>query len=117
MDKECVYFCHLDIIWVNTGGQTLPYGLGNLPRRRKRTTPRCQCEDKGDRVCETFCHQEARDIVDNKSQAVHTDLPQKHFRKVKKSHVNLLHVLRDISALSNLKTNHDSNPSFSLSLS
>uniref|UniRef100_A0A6I8QC71 Endothelin 2 n=1 Tax=Xenopus tropicalis TaxID=8364 RepID=A0A6I8QC71_XENTR len=111
MDKECVYFCHLDIIWVNTGGQTLPYGLGNPPRRRKRTTSRCQCENKGDRVCETFCHQEARDVVDNKSRAVNIDLLQKHFRKVKKSQVNFLHIWRDISALGNLKTNHGSNPS------
>ncbi|OCT92052.1 endothelin-2 [Xenopus laevis] len=115
MDKECVYFCHLDIIWVNTGGQTLPYGLGNPPRRRKRTTPRCQCEDKGDGVCKTFCHQTTRDIVDNKARAVNTDLPQKPFRKVKKSQVNLLHALRHISALSNLKTSHGSIPWFSVS--
>ncbi|XP_010116333.1 PREDICTED: endothelin-2, partial [Chlamydotis macqueenii] len=36
LDKECIYFCHLDIIWVNTPGHTAPYGLGSPPQRRKR---------------------------------------------------------------------------------
>ncbi|XP_004591578.1 endothelin-2 [Ochotona princeps] len=57
LDKECVYFCHLDIIWVNTPGQTAPYGLGNPPRRRRRSLPkRCECSSVGDPVCATFCH-------------------------------------------------------------
>uniref|UniRef100_A0A8C3GBJ4 Endothelin-1 n=1 Tax=Cyclopterus lumpus TaxID=8103 RepID=A0A8C3GBJ4_CYCLU len=29
MDNECVYFCHLDIIWVNTPERVVAYGLGN----------------------------------------------------------------------------------------
>ncbi|XP_032270693.1 endothelin-2 [Phoca vitulina] len=58
LDKECVYFCHLDIIWVNTPGQTAPYGLGNPPRRRRRSLPkRCECSSGGDPTCATFCHQ------------------------------------------------------------
>nr|XP_035958820.1 endothelin-2 isoform X1 [Halichoerus grypus] len=58
LDKECVYFCHLDIIWVNTPGQTAPYGLGNPPRRRRRSLPkRCECSSGGDPACATFCHQ------------------------------------------------------------
>nr|XP_025839521.1 LOW QUALITY PROTEIN: endothelin-2 [Vulpes vulpes] len=57
LDKECVYFCHLDIIWVNTPGQTAPYGLGNPPRRRRRSLPkRCECSSGGDPACATFCH-------------------------------------------------------------
>ncbi|EDL80332.1 endothelin 2 [Rattus norvegicus] len=57
LDKECVYFCHLDIIWVNTAGQTAPYGLGNPPRRRRRSLPkRCECSSAGDSACATFCH-------------------------------------------------------------
>uniref|UniRef100_A0A452VJ99 Endothelin-2 n=1 Tax=Ursus maritimus TaxID=29073 RepID=A0A452VJ99_URSMA len=57
LDKECVYFCHLDIIWVNTPGQTAPYGLGNPPRRRRRSLPkRCECSSGGDPTCATFCH-------------------------------------------------------------
>ncbi|XP_043854354.1 endothelin-2 [Dromiciops gliroides] len=55
-DKECVYFCHLDIIWVNTPGQTTPYGLGNPPRRRRRALSRCECASSRDRICATFCH-------------------------------------------------------------
>ncbi|XP_020952599.1 endothelin-2 isoform X1 [Sus scrofa] len=57
LDKECVYFCHLDIIWVNTPGQTAPYGLGNPPRRRRRSLPRrCECCSAKDPACATFCH-------------------------------------------------------------
>ncbi|XP_040830386.1 endothelin-2 isoform X2 [Ochotona curzoniae] len=63
LDKECVYFCHLDIIWVNTPGQTVPYGLGNPPRRRRRSLPkRCECSSAGDPVCTTFCHRRSRDV-------------------------------------------------------
>ncbi|XP_012409769.1 endothelin-2 [Trichechus manatus latirostris] len=64
LDKECVYFCHLDIIWVNTPGQTAPYGLGNPPRRRRRSLPRrCECTSARDSTCATFCHRRpGRDI-------------------------------------------------------
>ncbi|XP_026266200.2 endothelin-2 isoform X2 [Urocitellus parryii] len=63
LDKECVYFCHLDIIWVNTPGQTAPYGLGNPPRRRRRSLPRrCECSSTKDSACATFCHQTPWDI-------------------------------------------------------
>ncbi|KAM9369677.1 endothelin-2-like [Phaethornis superciliosus] len=55
MDKECIYFCHLDIIWVNTPGHTAPYGLGSPPRRRKRSLSRCQCSHSRDSICATFC--------------------------------------------------------------
>uniref|UniRef100_A0A8C3HQT1 Endothelin 2 n=1 Tax=Chrysemys picta bellii TaxID=8478 RepID=A0A8C3HQT1_CHRPI len=54
-DKECIYFCHLDIIWVNTPGQTAPYGLGSPPRRRKRSLNRCECSHSKDSICATFC--------------------------------------------------------------
>ncbi|XP_069751436.1 endothelin-2 isoform X2 [Narcine bancroftii] len=55
-DKECIYFCHKDIIWVNTPGKTTPYGLGSPATRRKRSTPRCKCADFKDGVCLQFCH-------------------------------------------------------------
>ncbi|XP_067386821.1 endothelin-2 [Emydura macquarii macquarii] len=55
LDKECIYFCHLDIIWVNTPGQTAPYGLGSPPRRRKRSLNRCECSHSKDSICATFC--------------------------------------------------------------
>uniref|UniRef100_UPI00398F0A62 endothelin-2 n=1 Tax=Pristiophorus japonicus TaxID=55135 RepID=UPI00398F0A62 len=54
-DKECIYFCHKDIIWINTPGKTTPYGLGSPATRRKRSTPRCECADSKDRMCSRFC--------------------------------------------------------------
>ncbi|KAK2921385.1 endothelin-2 [Channa argus] len=55
-DKECIYFCHLDIIWVNTPSKLLPYGLGNPSSRRRRSAGRCECLNPADKTCSTFCH-------------------------------------------------------------
>ncbi|XP_060630806.2 endothelin-1 [Anolis sagrei] len=66
MDKECVYFCHLDIIWINTPERTVPYGLGSasrirrsledLPLRSLQGSPnRCQCANLKDKKCVNFC--------------------------------------------------------------
>ncbi|XP_043074407.1 endothelin-1 [Puntigrus tetrazona] len=61
MDKECVYFCHLDIIWVNTPERTVSYGLGNAPRKKRSVTEpvvpraRCKCADGQDKTCSSFC--------------------------------------------------------------
>ncbi|XP_032900896.1 endothelin-2-like [Amblyraja radiata] len=54
-DKECIYFCHKDIIWVNTPGKTTPYGLGSPATRRKRSAPRCKCASFKDGVCLRYC--------------------------------------------------------------
>ncbi|XP_006891670.1 PREDICTED: endothelin-1 [Elephantulus edwardii] len=67
-DKECVYFCHLDVIWINTAGPLVPYGLGALFRRRpkrslkdffhteaKDSSNRCQCTSQRDKKCWSFC--------------------------------------------------------------
>ncbi|XP_072531107.1 endothelin-1 [Salminus brasiliensis] len=63
LDKECVYFCHLDIIWVNTPERTVSYGLGNVPRRKRSAAraasneaERCRCADNSDGACAAFCH-------------------------------------------------------------
>ncbi|XP_006141917.1 endothelin-3 isoform X2 [Tupaia chinensis] len=71
-DKECVYYCHLDIIWVNTPEQTVPYGLsnyrGNFRSKRSvgpfrggpqpsRTYLRCACVGRDDKACLHFCTQ------------------------------------------------------------
>ncbi|KAM7125995.1 endothelin-3 isoform 2-T2 [Molossus nigricans] len=69
-DKECVYYCHLDIIWINTPERTVPYGLSN-PRgsfrarrsagpspqspRPSRWTLRCACAETRDLACGRFC--------------------------------------------------------------
>ncbi|CAL8295305.1 unnamed protein product [Merluccius merluccius] len=56
-DKECIYFCHLDIIWVNTPSKVLPYGLGSLLSRHRRSASRCECaEGQADAGCSSFCH-------------------------------------------------------------
>ncbi|XP_060628000.2 endothelin-3 [Anolis sagrei] len=70
-DKECVYYCHLDIIWINTPERTVPYGLANYRGsfRGKRSTEqhrkslqsskwpslRCSCADRCDKPCMNFC--------------------------------------------------------------
>ncbi|KAM3922385.1 endothelin-3 isoform 2-T2 [Leptodactylus fuscus] len=66
-DKECVYYCHLDIIWINTPERTVPYGLSSYRGsvREKRSTnrrqmgsmsqPRCSCTDPNDQRCVNFC--------------------------------------------------------------
>ncbi|KAM9248753.1 endothelin-3 [Dugong dugon] len=70
-DKECVYYCHLDIIWINTPERTVPYGLSNYwgtfrgrrsadpstgsPRPPAQTHLRCTCVERGDKACMHFC--------------------------------------------------------------
>ncbi|XP_041101642.1 endothelin-1-like [Polyodon spathula] len=66
LDKECVYFCHLDIIWINTPERTVSYGLGSPPRRKRSlqesvldtlvdTRPRCKCSNMKDNKCLDLC--------------------------------------------------------------
>ncbi|XP_019122808.1 endothelin-1 isoform X1 [Larimichthys crocea] len=59
-DKECVYYCHLDIIWINTPEHTVPYGMssyqGSLRMRRSAgTAQRCACSLQSDTDCSSFC--------------------------------------------------------------
>ncbi|KAK2851252.1 hypothetical protein Q5P01_007528 [Channa striata] len=63
-DKECVYYCHLDIIWINTPERTVPYGMSSYRGRRAAggqpaepeggKTQRCICVD-ADPECHGFC--------------------------------------------------------------
>ncbi|KAJ8355442.1 hypothetical protein SKAU_G00182360 [Synaphobranchus kaupii] len=54
-DSECHYFCHLDIIWVNTPSKITVYGLGNPLSRRRRSAGRCACSSAADHTCSSFC--------------------------------------------------------------
>ncbi|XP_028262020.1 endothelin-3 isoform X2 [Parambassis ranga] len=67
-DKECVYYCHLDIIWINTPEHTVPYGMssyqGSLRMKRSAGTKqekrgvepqRCVCAQPTDSDCSRFC--------------------------------------------------------------
>ncbi|XP_041638546.1 endothelin-3 [Cheilinus undulatus] len=67
-DKECVYYCHLDIIWINTPEHTVPYGIssyqgslrlrrsaGAEQERRGTMAQRCACTQQSDSDCSNFC--------------------------------------------------------------
>ncbi|XP_018430034.1 PREDICTED: endothelin-3 isoform X2 [Nanorana parkeri] len=68
-DKECVYYCHLDIIWINTPEQMVPYGLssyrGGVRKKRAvekspmrtQSRPRCTCSKPSDQQCVSFCRE------------------------------------------------------------
>ncbi|XP_077808235.1 endothelin-3 isoform X4 [Macaca mulatta] len=87
-DKECVYYCHLDIIWINTPEQTVPYGLSNyrgsfrgkrsaglLPGNLQlshRPHSRCACVGRYDKACLHFCTQ-TLDVSSNSRTAEKTD--------------------------------------------
>ncbi|KAI5627155.1 hypothetical protein C0J50_13653 [Silurus asotus] len=58
-DRECVYFCHIGIVWVNTPSHVIPYGVGFRPMRRRRHVERCFCTTNKDRECTTFCSSRA----------------------------------------------------------
>ncbi|XP_029966651.1 endothelin-2 [Salarias fasciatus] len=52
-DKECIFFCHIGIVWVNTPSHVVPYGFG--PVRLRRELGRCACVDSQDSECVSFC--------------------------------------------------------------
>ncbi|TSL47661.1 Endothelin-1 [Bagarius yarrelli] len=54
-DRECMYFCHIGIVWVNTPSQVIPYGVGFHQMRPRRQVERCFCTYTRDPVCVTFC--------------------------------------------------------------
>ncbi|XP_032404504.1 endothelin-3 [Xiphophorus hellerii] len=65
-DKECVYYCHLDIIWINTPEHTVPYGMASSPgsmrsvrtarsSRNSAASRRCACTLHTDSECSRFC--------------------------------------------------------------
>uniref|UniRef100_A0A4W4HLX5 Endothelin-like toxin domain-containing protein n=1 Tax=Electrophorus electricus TaxID=8005 RepID=A0A4W4HLX5_ELEEL len=56
-DKECMYFCHIGIVWVNTPSQVIPYGVGLPHTRPRRGADRCLCTNKTDNKCLEFCIQ------------------------------------------------------------
>ncbi|XP_061562948.1 endothelin-1 [Cololabis saira] len=52
-DKECIFFCHIGIVWVNTPSHVVPYGFGSV--RLRRDLRRCFCRDSQDGECLSFC--------------------------------------------------------------
>uniref|UniRef100_A0A3B4F2U5 Endothelin-like toxin domain-containing protein n=1 Tax=Pundamilia nyererei TaxID=303518 RepID=A0A3B4F2U5_9CICH len=53
-DKECIFFCHIGIVWINTPSQLVPYGFGSV--RVRRELSRCRCTDSEDAECMKFCN-------------------------------------------------------------
>ncbi|XP_075965588.1 uncharacterized protein LOC142969525 [Anarhichas minor] len=92
LDSECHYFCHLDIIWINTPSKTTVYGLGSALSRRRRSIRRCTCADLDDHNCTNFCH--------------HSPEVTSQKRTVKRSQLNVLSILR--AAASKSKRAHAS---------
>ncbi|KAM3613673.1 uncharacterized protein V6R79_003391 [Siganus canaliculatus] len=86
LDTECHYFCHLDIIWVNTPSKTTLYGLGSPLSRRKRSTSRCTCANPDDQNCTNFCHQRP-ELISPK-------------RSVKERQLGILNILRAVASRS-----------------
>ncbi|KAM8734594.1 endothelin-2 [Acanthopagrus latus] len=84
LDSECHYFCHLDIIWVNTPSKTTVYGLGSALSRRRRSTCRCTCANPDDQTCASFCRQ-SPGITSPK-------------RSVKRRQLNILSILRSVAS-------------------
>ncbi|NXW57852.1 EDN2 protein, partial [Eurystomus gularis] len=107
LDKECIYFCHLDIIWVNTPGHTAPYGLGSPPRRRKRSLGRCECSHSRDNICATFCQAKPGYLQSLKlpvSSGASMKSPQSGGGRP--SHHGLLRALRDLAVSSLRPSQH-----------
>ncbi|XP_037640793.1 endothelin-3 [Sebastes umbrosus] len=73
LDSECHYFCHLDIIWVNTPSKTTVYGLGSALSRRRRSTGRCTCANPEDQTCTSYC-QHSPEITSPKRSVKRLDI-------------------------------------------
>ncbi|XP_021573019.1 endothelin-3 isoform X2 [Carlito syrichta] len=102
-DKECVYYCHLDIIWINTPERTVPYGLGlsnyrgsfrgkravgpfaGGPQPSKWTHLRCTCVGRDDKACLRFCTQ-TLDVSSNSRTAEKPDKEEEEKAEVKDRH-------------------------------
>nr|XP_057935887.1 endothelin-2 [Doryrhamphus excisus] len=60
-DKECIFFCHIGIVWVNTPSKVLPYGFGS--GRLRREVGRCTCTCVHDIHCVGFCATQVRPVT------------------------------------------------------
>ncbi|NWS77032.1 EDN2 protein, partial [Crotophaga sulcirostris] len=119
LDKECIYFCHLDIIWLISfvlfffffHSHTAPYGLGSPPRRRRRALGRCECAHSRDSICATFCQAKPGYLPSLKlpaSSGASVKSPQSS--GVRPSHHGLLRALRDLAVSSLRFSKHQHRP-------
>ncbi|XP_065147055.1 endothelin-2 [Paramisgurnus dabryanus] len=78
LDKECIYFCHLDIIWINTPSKITPYGLGSNISRRRRSLGRCECATPADRTCSSFCNTSSDMVIMTQLNGRSNDMDRKN---------------------------------------
>ncbi|XP_077337099.1 endothelin-1-like isoform X2 [Lithobates pipiens] len=78
--------------------QTIPYGLGNPRRCKRKALARCVCEDIKDRICDSFCYNESWNTVAKKQKGKEGKLPTNNLQITKRSQVPLLLLLREIAA-------------------
>ncbi|XP_008289535.1 endothelin-1 [Stegastes partitus] len=77
-DKECIFFCHIGIVWVNTPSHVVPYGFGSV--RLRRELSRCHCSDSQDARCLSFCSTETQPQDENALVKRKTDKRMKRYR-------------------------------------
>ncbi|XP_028326874.1 endothelin-2 [Gouania willdenowi] len=83
LDSECHYFCHLDIIWINTPSKTTVYGLGVASARHRRSTDRCTCASPDDQRCTSFC--QLRPVINSVRRHLLHKHPLHYCNQAKKS--------------------------------
>uniref|UniRef100_A0A672GH19 Endothelin-like toxin domain-containing protein n=1 Tax=Salarias fasciatus TaxID=181472 RepID=A0A672GH19_SALFA len=91
-DKECIFFCHIGIVWVNTPSHVVPYGFG--PVRLRRELGRCACVDSQDSECVSFCSM-LTDAIFLQNTPRSFSVRAEEFQKVSK---NKLHFRFDMSS-------------------
>ncbi|XP_051792742.1 endothelin-1 [Acanthochromis polyacanthus] len=77
-DKECIFFCHIGIVWVNTPSHVVPYGFGSV--RLRRELSRCRCTDPQDAECLSFCSVQTQPQGENALMKRKTDKRLKRYR-------------------------------------
>ncbi|XP_074472217.1 endothelin-2 isoform X2 [Sebastes fasciatus] len=77
-DKECIFFCHIGIVWVNTPSHVVPYGFG--PVRLRRDLGRCLCTNTQDAKCVSFCSVRTQTEGENAAVTRTTDKQLKRYR-------------------------------------
>ncbi|KAM7368292.1 hypothetical protein PAMP_014527 [Pampus punctatissimus] len=75
-DKECIFFCHIGIVWVNTPNHVVPYGFGSV--RLRRELSRCFCTNRQDVQCINFCS--ARTQTEGENTQVKRKTDRKRFK-------------------------------------
>ncbi|XP_027135454.1 endothelin-1 isoform X1 [Larimichthys crocea] len=77
-DKECIFFCHIGIVWVNTPSHLVPYGFGSV--RLRRDLRRCLCTNTQDAECSSFCSVRTQTEAENPAVTRKTDKQLKRYR-------------------------------------